>query len=217
MKDFNIAKYLKEHRLGAHGMFNGYVDLQPLKEEGQKARGVYSDIEGAYDETQEVPYAGGDDNITGYGDDTDHPDYFEQDEIISEAPNRIDWEDLDDTDLAGSSMEMAIDDMIDDAQRSIEEYVASADSQNPRQLEAQIRLLIKQLWMQKIKTWRGGTADLRETYGAEEDQTAQAGTEEDLLAAMIAALQDAGFSNEEIENMSHTISNDPRVLDFGDF
>jgi Holliday junction resolvasome RuvABC DNA-binding subunit len=57
---------------------------------------------------------------------------------------------------------------------------------------------------------------MNEMYDQAEPQ-AQAGTEEDVLAAMITALQDAGFSKEEIEQMSHTISNDPKMLDFGDF
>ena len=33
MKDFNLAKYLKEHNLGSHGILGNYVDLQALKEE----------------------------------------------------------------------------------------------------------------------------------------------------------------------------------------
>jgi hypothetical protein len=33
MQDFNIAKFLKENKLGCHGIFNNYIDLQPLKEE----------------------------------------------------------------------------------------------------------------------------------------------------------------------------------------
>ena len=33
MKDFNIAKYLKEHNLGSYGMLNHYIDLKPLKED----------------------------------------------------------------------------------------------------------------------------------------------------------------------------------------
>ena len=39
MKDFNIAKYLKEHNLGSYGILNHYVDLKPLKEE-EVAEGV---------------------------------------------------------------------------------------------------------------------------------------------------------------------------------
>ena len=33
MKDFDIAKYLREHQLGSYGILNHYVDLKPLKEE----------------------------------------------------------------------------------------------------------------------------------------------------------------------------------------
>jgi hypothetical protein len=31
MKDFNIAKYLKENHLGPHAILGGYVDLHALK------------------------------------------------------------------------------------------------------------------------------------------------------------------------------------------
>lgn len=33
MKNFDIAKYLREHQLGSYGILNHYVDLKPLKEE----------------------------------------------------------------------------------------------------------------------------------------------------------------------------------------
>jgi len=36
MKDFNLAKYLKEHNLGSHGILGRYVDLQALKEQNEK-------------------------------------------------------------------------------------------------------------------------------------------------------------------------------------
>jgi hypothetical protein len=32
MKDFNIAKYLKENHLGSHAILGNYVDLHALKE-----------------------------------------------------------------------------------------------------------------------------------------------------------------------------------------
>ncbi len=35
MKDFNIAKYLKENHLGSHAILGAYVDLHALKEEAQ--------------------------------------------------------------------------------------------------------------------------------------------------------------------------------------
>lgn len=49
MKDFNIAKYLKEHNLGPHGILGKYVDLQPLKEEKVpvKQGGIYPTKEAA--------------------------------------------------------------------------------------------------------------------------------------------------------------------------
>jgi hypothetical protein len=209
-KDFNIAKFLKENRLGSYGVLNHYVDIKPLKEEE----------DGAYEEQDEVPYEGPDDKLTGQGDE----DSFEQDEIISEAPARIEWEDLDDTDLEGPGMEIEIDDIIFDTQKRIDKYVAAIGSENPLQTAAQIRLLIKKLWMSKIQLW-GKRSGMYERFGdewhpetmADAPQAPQAGTEEDVLAAMITALQDAGFSKQEIEQLSHTISNDPSVLDFGDF
>jgi hypothetical protein len=86
------------------------------------------------------------------------------------------------------------------------------------QTAAQIRLLIKKLWLQKIQEWGARNRGMYEMYDQAEPQAqAQAGTEEDVLAAMITALQDAGFSKQEIEQLSHTISNDPSVLDFGEF
>lgn len=58
MKDFNIAKYLKEHNLGSHGILGKYVDLQALKEEeaglGQQ-------------KAMKEPYEGPEDPIDGLG------------------------------------------------------------------------------------------------------------------------------------------------------
>lgn len=62
MENFDIAKYLKEHSLGSYGMFNGYIDIKPLKEE----------------ET-EIPYKGHD-HLTGNGE----GDKFKQAETVSE-------------------------------------------------------------------------------------------------------------------------------------
>ena len=208
-KDFNIAKFLKENKLGSYGMLRNYVDLKPLKE----------DEDGAYDEQDEVPYQGSDDNLTGLGDE----DSFEQEEIISEAVGRVEWEDLDHTDISGQAMEMDIIELIDRVEESIQieltndETVSQLNPGNPRQTAAQIRLLIKKLWLQKIQGWSATNRGMNEMYDQAEPQAPQAGTEEDVLAAMITALQDAGFSKQEIEQLSHTISNDPSVLDFGDF
>ena len=81
MKDFNIAKYLKEHNLGSHGILGKYVDLQALKEEDQY---------GNNEPTQEVPYTGAEDKLDGFG------DKFDQVKPVSELekPEKIysdDW------------------------------------------------------------------------------------------------------------------------------
>jgi len=35
MKDFDIAKFLRENQLGSYGILNHYVDIKPLKEENE--------------------------------------------------------------------------------------------------------------------------------------------------------------------------------------
>lgn len=75
MKDFDIVKYLKENKQGAYGMFNGYVDLKPLKEEESTPAEDTAD-----DETETVPYEAEEDQLTGLGD----TDSFEQEDIVSE-------------------------------------------------------------------------------------------------------------------------------------
>lgn len=69
MENFDIAKYLKEHRLGSYGMFNGYVDIKPLKEE-----------ETEVELNTEIPYEGPEHKLTGNGE----GDEFKQAETISE-------------------------------------------------------------------------------------------------------------------------------------
>jgi len=151
--------------------------------------------------------------------------------IVSEALMRIEWEDLDHTDISGQAMEMEIIELIDRVEETIQfeltndATVSQLNRENPRQAAAQIRLLIKRLWLQKIQEWSATNRGMNEMFGddwhpettADTVQAPQAGTEEDVLAAMITALQDAGFSKQDIEQLSHTISNDPKVLDFGDF
>ena len=78
MKDFNIAKYLKENHLGPHAILGGYVDLHALKEEEE----MYLDTE--------IPYEGPESKVDGFGDE------FEQDKPVEELekPDKIysnDW------------------------------------------------------------------------------------------------------------------------------
>jgi hypothetical protein len=58
MKDFNIAKYLKEHSLGSHGILGNYVDLHPLKEEETNL---------GQQKAMKEPYEGPEDPIDGLG------------------------------------------------------------------------------------------------------------------------------------------------------
>jgi hypothetical protein len=58
MKDFNIAKYLKEHSLGSHGILGKYVDLHPLKEEETNL---------GQQKAMKEPYEGPEDPIDGLG------------------------------------------------------------------------------------------------------------------------------------------------------
>lgn len=73
MKDFNIAKYLRENYLGSHGILGRYVDLQALKEEEV----------GNNKPVDEVPYVGADNKLDGFGDE------FDQVQPVSENENDI--------------------------------------------------------------------------------------------------------------------------------
>lgn len=63
---------------------------------------------------------------------------------------KFNFEDFDDTDIAGSSMEIMIDNLIEEAKERIESSIPS-DNEG---LRIQARIAIKQLWHQKIKEWR---------------------------------------------------------------
>lgn len=148
MKDFDIAKYLKEHQLGSYGILNHYVDLKPLKEEE-----VTEDV--TPEEVAEIPYEGPEPKLDGFGDE------FDQAEVVSEAPNQIDWEDLDNTDISGMAMEGEIDELINRIDQTIQfeltndQTVSQLNRENPRQAAAQIRQMIKELWLEKIRNWKG--------------------------------------------------------------
>lgn len=76
MKDFNIAKYLKENKLGPHAILSNYVDLKPLKEVSEEE--MYGT----------VPYEGPDPKLDGFGDEFDQVDPVE--EGFSEEQDRFD-------------------------------------------------------------------------------------------------------------------------------
>lgn len=74
MKDFNIAKYLKENNLGPHAILGNYVDLQPLKEDDDLGQ----------QEAMPEPYEGPEDPIDGLGGELDRDmdvSMNEQDEV----------------------------------------------------------------------------------------------------------------------------------------
>jgi len=56
MKDFNIAKYLRENYLGSHAILGNYVDLHALKEEEETKLDT------------EIPYEGPERKVDGFGD-----------------------------------------------------------------------------------------------------------------------------------------------------
>ena len=67
MKDFNIAKYLKENHLGSHAILGAYVDLHGLKEEQEMELDT------------EIPYEGPEHKLDGFGDE------FQQANPVEEA------------------------------------------------------------------------------------------------------------------------------------
>ena len=69
MKDFNIAKYLKENHLGPHAILGGYVDLHALKEEEEMELDT------------EIPYEGPERKVDGFG------DKFKQTNAVEEVNN----------------------------------------------------------------------------------------------------------------------------------
>ena len=71
MKDFDIAKYLREHQLGSYGILNHYVDLKPLKEVDDTTE---------VELNTEIPYEGTDHKLTGNGE----GDEFKHAETVSE-------------------------------------------------------------------------------------------------------------------------------------
>jgi hypothetical protein len=72
MKDFNIAKYLRENHLGSHAILGAYVDLHNLKEEEETKLDT------------EIPYEGPEHKLDGFGDE------FEQGSPVEEKAGKDD-------------------------------------------------------------------------------------------------------------------------------
>lgn len=67
-----------------------------------------------------------------------------------ELNEKFNFEDFDGTDIAGSSMEIMIDNLINEAKERIDSSIP-LDNEG---LRIQARIAIKQLWHDKIKQWR---------------------------------------------------------------
>lgn len=67
-------------------------------------------------------------------------------EITLHHPKPFDFEDYDNTDVSGPSMEMMIDELIDEADSLIEKEVHPS-------IQHQARMEIRELWLWKIKMW----------------------------------------------------------------
>jgi hypothetical protein len=145
MKHFDIASYLREHQLGSYGILNHYKDLKPVKEDVAPEEDTDSLI------ASKIPYEGPNPKQDGFG------DQFDQAEIVSENPKILNWEDLENTDIDAASMEIAIDDLIQEVQEMIEHTLEDnpnmAGKENQTKVTAKIRSLIKKLWFEKIKSW----------------------------------------------------------------
>ncbi len=81
MKDFNIAKYLRENYQGSFSMFQPYVDLNPLKEESEEQLDT------------EIPYKGPDPHLDGMGSDFEQAEPVEEGNLSEDATMRFDVSD----------------------------------------------------------------------------------------------------------------------------
>jgi len=81
MKDFNIAKYLRENYQGSFSMFQPYVDLNPLKEESEEQLDT------------EIPYKGPDPHLDGMGSDFEQAEPVEEGNLSEDATMRFDMSD----------------------------------------------------------------------------------------------------------------------------
>ena len=81
MKDFNIAKYLKENYQGPFSMFQPYTDLNPLKEESEEQLDT------------EIPYKGPDPHLDGMGSDFEQAEPVEEGSLSEDATMTFDMND----------------------------------------------------------------------------------------------------------------------------
>ena len=81
MKDFNLAKYLRENYQGPFSMFQHYTDLNPLKEESEEQLDT------------EIPYKGPDPHLDGMGSDFEQAEPVEEGNLNEDATMTFDMSD----------------------------------------------------------------------------------------------------------------------------
>lgn len=108
MKDFNIAKYLKENYQGPFSMFQPYTDLNPLKEESEEQLDT------------EIPYKGPDPHLDGMGSDFEQAEPVEEGNLSEDATMTFD---MNDPEASEDALEWILDNISDteDVVRSEEE------------------------------------------------------------------------------------------------
>jgi hypothetical protein len=111
MKDFNLAKYLKENYQGPFSMFQPYVDLNPLKEESEEQLDT------------EVPYKGPEPHLDGMGSDFEQAEPVEEGNLSEDATMRFD---MSDPESSEDALEWILDNISDteDVVKSEEEAMA---------------------------------------------------------------------------------------------
>lgn len=98
MKDFNLAKYLRENYQGPFSMFQPYTDLNPLKEESEEQLDT------------EIPYKGPDPHLDGMGSDFEQAEPVEEGDLNEDATMTFD---MNDPEASEDALEWILDNISD--------------------------------------------------------------------------------------------------------
>jgi len=164
MKDFNIAKYLREHQQGSFGILNHYIDLQPVKEDKDLGQ----------QEAMPEPYEGPEDPIDGLGGELDR----DMDVSMNEEENRdqmsqeyISW-------LKKNNLpKMSADELINDPNiKKTEDQIKYLKNFIDRWEKAGDKLQEVSAFEEKLQYYEGEVNDIvydmMDTTGADKDQVA---------------------------------------------
>ena len=164
MKDFNIAKYLREHQQGSFGILNHYIDLKPLKEDDDLGQ----------QEAMPEPYEGPEDPIDGLGGELDR----DMDVSMNEEENRdqmsqeyISWLEKNDFPM------MSADELINDpSYEKTEDQIKYLKNFIDRWEKAGDKLQEVSAFEEKLQYYEGEVNDIvydmMDTTGADKDQVA---------------------------------------------